>query len=160
MWGDHDSYHDSESEGFGGRSHDSDPLHGPFVKYRTVYVKHPSTMARRLYDVNGRLIETPTGKPANLYSLEFKEMLDKKKIRCIHNVRNRPGYRYFVTYKAQQDMFIEARDSGFSTVRQAYHVYPDEPGLVLPHESPEAFVGLGNPPAPAVRMRSNVSTRW
>lgn len=104
------------------------------IRYRTTYVQHPSTYTSRLYDVNGRLLLTPTGKFANVMSLEFKEMLDKKQVRCIHNVRHRPGYRYFISSKAQQETFTRARDTGLSYLRTPYHIYPDEPGVVLPFQ--------------------------
>jgi hypothetical protein len=103
------------------------------ARHRVAYIKHPSTLARRLYDVEGRLLTDEHGKPVNVWTVELKEMLEKREITCFH-APGRPGYRYFVTYKKQGDYFRKAKRIGRTAFPQPYHVYPDEPGCVLPYE--------------------------
>lgn len=101
--------------------------------FRVSYVKHPSTYARHLFDVDGHLLTDEDGRPVNVFTAKMNDLLTQKKIVCFHKP-GRPGYRYFCTSKNQAEQFRRARDKGFTKVLQPYHVYPDEPGCVLPHE--------------------------
>ena len=102
-------------------------------RFRVAYFKHPSTLARHLYDVEGRLLRDDDGKPLNVWTVKLKEALEKKDVVCFH-APGRPGYRYFVTYKKQGELFRKAKRTGRTAFAQPFHVYPDEPGCVLPYE--------------------------
>lgn len=102
-------------------------------RFKVWYQKHPTTYAKVLYDVEGHALVDENNKPVNVFSTKMKEMLEKGEITCYHKP-GRPGYRYFCTYKRQADLFQKARRKGMSSSVGPFHVYPDEPGCVLPHE--------------------------
>lgn len=115
----------------GGHGNGSGGGGGPH--FRISYVKHPSTYARHLFDVDGHLLTDEDGRPVNVFTAKMNDLLTQKKIVCFHRP-GRPGYRYFCTSKYQADSFRQARHRGLTPSVQPYHVYPDEPGCVLPHE--------------------------
>jgi hypothetical protein len=95
------------------------------------HVEHRSTYNRHLVYVDGTPIVDDEGKPYSVWRRDFADVLQSKKVRCIHACMQRPGYRYFVNSKRQQAEFITARDTGMSTRNITFHIYPDEPGVVL-----------------------------
>jgi hypothetical protein len=101
--------------------------------FRVSYVKHTTTYANKLYDVDGFMLLDDENKPVNIFTVKMKDMLARGKIVCYHKP-GRPGYRYFCTSKGQQESFCRARQRGMTTSTTPYHVYPDEPGCVLPFE--------------------------
>jgi hypothetical protein len=120
----------SEKSGSGG-SRGSRFRGGP--KFRITYDKHTSTYASILYDVEGNVLRDEHNVPVNVFTVQMKTMLDTGDIICYH-VPGRPGYRYFCTTKQQGELFRKARKYGHSSSDSPYHVYPDEPGCVLPYE--------------------------
>lgn len=102
-------------------------------KFKVWYKKHPTTYARTLYDVEGKALVDEDGNPVNIFTVKMKEMLKKGSIVCYHKP-GRPGYRYFCTYKAQADIFQKARRKGVTNFVGPFHIYPDEPGCILPFE--------------------------
>jgi hypothetical protein len=102
-------------------------------RYKISYTKHNSTYARTLYDVEGNVLTDEKGNAVNVFMTQMKDMLEKGDIICYH-VPGRPGYRYFCTYKKQGDIFKKSRRRGQSPSTLPYHVYPDEPGCILPYE--------------------------
>lgn len=115
------------------RSETSSGHSGGGPKFKVWYKKHPTTYARILYDVEGHALVDENNNPVNVFTAKMKEMLEKGQITC-HHKPGRPGYRYFTTYKGQADIFKKARQRGFWSSVGPFHVYPDEPGCILPHE--------------------------
>ena len=105
--------------------------YGP--RHRISYVKHPSTYAKTLVDVEGQKLVDEYNTPLNIFSREMKDMLAKGKLICYH-ASGRPGHRYFVHTKRQGEFFRLAKKRGYSSFEEPFHVYEDEPGLVLPYE--------------------------
>jgi hypothetical protein len=105
--------------------------YGP--RHRISYVKHPSTYAKTLVDVEGHKLVGEDNVPLNIFSREMKEMLAKGTLLCYH-ASGRPGHRYFVHTKRQGEFFRLAKKRGYSSNDEPFHVYEDEPGLVLPYE--------------------------
>lgn len=104
------------------------------VRHPAQFVLHPSTLGKKLYDVEGKLLTDKEDHAVNVWDTRLKEMLSCKAVRCIH-VPGRPGYRYFIRSEAQQKDFLQARETGYTThCHSRFHLYPDEPGLVLPCE--------------------------
>lgn len=134
-WGDDDSLPDSEPELVAVASTTSDNGSGfsGDCKYRISYKKHKSTYARTLYDVEGNVLRDEHNTPVNVFTSQMKTMLENGELLCYH-APGRPGYRYFCSYKKQGDIFRQARRRGLSPSTLPYHVYPDEPGCVLPYE--------------------------
>lgn len=141
-WGDDDSLPDSEPEIVAVSSNTSDNDDNDSVsgfnsrgpKYRITYKKHSSTYASTLYDVEGNVLRDEHNVPVNVFTTQMKTMLDNGDIICYH-APGRPGYRYFCTYKKQGELFRRCRRRGQSSSTLPFHVYPDEPGCVLPYES-------------------------
>lgn len=98
--------------------------------YPVMYTHHKSTYAKSLYDVEGYLLMHDDKTNLNVWSLKLKDALEAKTVRCIH-VPGRPGYRYFVQSDRQQKDFIKYRDQGWAPFHADYHVYDDEPGVVI-----------------------------
>ena len=105
--------------------------YGP--RHRISYTKHPSTYAKTLVDVEGHRLVGENNVPLNIFSREMKEMLAKGTLICYH-ASGRPGHRYFVHTKRQGEFFRLAKKRGYSSNDEPFHVYEDEPGLVLPYE--------------------------
>ncbi len=121
--------------------HDYDHGHGDIVSLFPVrYLKHKTTYARVLYDVDGFPLLDEQGKSLNIFRHRMKELLEQKVITCMHDIYNRPGYRYFIRDKNQRDRFVRDRDRGYTTRRHTYHIYPDEPGVIMPHETQRELV--------------------
>ena len=101
--------------------------------YPVMYNHHRSTYDRVLYDIDGNVLRDENGDLLNVYTVAFREALQRKTVRCIHVCMQRPGYRYFITSQSQQDRFMHERDKGFalSSAPVEYHVYDDEPGVVI-----------------------------
>lgn len=102
-------------------------------RFKVWYKKHSTTYARVLYDVTGRALVDEDGNTVNIFTAKMKDMLEKKAIVC-HHRPGRPGYRYFCTHPSQADLFKRARRRGMTSFVGPFHVYPDEPGCVLPFE--------------------------
>lgn len=100
------------------------------------YVEHSSTYNRTLVYVDGTPILDDNGQPYNVWRRDFADVLKSKKVRCVHACMQRPGYRYFVNSKRQQNEFVADRDSGFSGRSITYHIYPDEPGVIITTKKP------------------------
>ena len=140
-WGDDDdSLPDSEPELVAVDTAPSDSetksvsdIHSRGPKYRITYHKHSTTYAKILYDVEGNVLRDEHNIPVNVFTVQMKNMLDNGDIICYH-VPGRPGYRYFCTYKKQGELFRRSRARGQSSSTLPFHVYPDEPGCVLPYE--------------------------
>jgi hypothetical protein len=118
-------------------SDDASSRRSEHARYRISYTKHPTTFARHLYDVDGYPLTDEDRRPVNLFTAKMKDMLAAGKITCYHRP-GRPGYRYFCTSQAQAEAFRKAREKGMTASATPYHVYPDEPGCVLPYESSKA----------------------
>lgn len=123
----------SEEKSGSGASRASRGFRGGGPKFRITYNKHDSTYAKTLYDVEGNVLRDEHNVPVNVFTVQMKTMLDTGDIICYH-VPGRPGYRYFCTTKQQGELFRKARKYGHSSYDLPYHVYPDEPGCVLPYE--------------------------
>lgn len=135
-WADDDSsVAASDPEVVGITSRASDTGSGPSTepKFKVWYKKHPTTYAKILYDVEGKALVDEEGKPVNIFTTKMKEMLQRGSIVCYHKP-GRPGYRYFCSYTSQADIFQKARRLGYTNVVGPFHVYPDEPGCILPFE--------------------------
>ena len=136
-WADDDDSSVSASEpevvGFTSTASESDSGRSGDAKFKTWYKKHPTTYAKILYDVEGRALVDEDGNTVNIFTVKMKELLEKKAIVCYHKP-GRPGYRYFCSYKAQADLFQKARRKGTTPFVGPFHVYPDEPGCILPFE--------------------------
>jgi hypothetical protein len=102
-------------------------------RFKIAYTKHMSTYARVLFDVEGHVLRDEEGSPLNIFRSKMKDMLADKRVTCFH-VPGRPGYRYFVVSQKQADDFRRAKRRGYMPSSLPYHVYPDEPGSILPHE--------------------------
>ncbi len=102
-------------------------------KFKVWYKKHPTTYAKTLYDVEGQALVDEDGNHVNIFTVKMKDMLQKGTISC-HHKPGRPGYRYLCTYKTQADLFKKARQRGACNVVGPFHIYPDEPGCILPFE--------------------------
>lgn len=105
--------------------------HGP--RHRVSYIKHATTYAKTLMDVEGHVLLDAYNKPLNIFSKEMKDMLAKGTLICYHS-SGRPGHRYFVHTKRQGEFFRLAKKQGYSSFEEPFHVYEDEPGLILPYE--------------------------
>lgn len=121
----------TSEEKSGSADDSSKSFRGP--KFRITYDKHSSTYATILYDVEGNVLRDEHNVPVNVFTVQMKTMLNNGDIICYH-VPGRPGYRYFCTTKQQGELFRKARKYGHSSTDLPYHVYPDEPGCVLPYE--------------------------
>lgn len=102
-------------------------------RFRVSYTVHTTTYAKTLYDVDGNLLVDERNVPVNVFKREMKEMMDRGDLICFH-APGKPGHRYFVTHKQQGEEFRKAKRTGFSSNPNSFHVYEDEPGLVLPFE--------------------------
>lgn len=135
-WADDDSsVSPSEPEvvGFTSTASESDGGRTGEPKFKIQYAKHPTTYARTLFDVEGRVLVDEDGNPVNIFTPKMKELMTKKSIVC-HHRPGRPGYRYFTVHSKQADLFKKARARGTTPFIGPYHVYPDEPGCILPFE--------------------------
>lgn len=92
--------------------------------YRVSIKDCGSTYARRLYDVDGFVLQDDEGNFINVYSKEMRNMIDQGRIRAIRSLRN--NYLYFITYDAQRRRFKEEREIGSKHQRVTYYVYRDK----------------------------------
>ena len=106
-------------------------IHRPF---RIRYTRHTTTYGKTLYDVDGRPILDEHGNRLNLWTPALKDYLAKGQVKCIHVCMQRPGYRFFVVNEQQRQEFVDSRDRGWMPYDTPYHIYEDEPGVMLPYE--------------------------
>ena len=120
---------EAKAAGKGGSTHGS-PEAVHVRHYPVMYTHHKSTYERTLYDVEGCLLLHEDKTRLNVWTAKMKDALESKALRCVH-VPGRPGYRFFVTSEKQKQDFIRYRDQGWAPYRADFHVYDDEPGVVI-----------------------------
>lgn len=81
-----------------------------------------------LYDVEGNILSTFTGKLINVYRPCMDEEFESGRLRLWRNsTHHNICYRYFTTSEAQRRRFLEDRQYGSKEgPNKGYHVYLDE----------------------------------
>jgi hypothetical protein len=125
-WGDDDS----SEEGVYIFEGPADPSLAPVKVYPVSYVYHRSTRAHTLYDVHGFPLQDENGRNYNVWNRDFGDALSEKRVYAT-KVPGRPSYSFFCTSKKQKEEFLKTRDLGYAPYRANFHVYSDEPGLVI-----------------------------
>jgi hypothetical protein len=93
------------------------------VMYKVRWVKHPSTYAYILYDLQGTPLLDDHGKPMNIRTVALKEALQQKKVRW-HHKPGRPGHGFFTHNKLRQiKLFRDAIEKGLCATPSPLVVY-------------------------------------
>lgn len=101
---------------------------GSDVLYRIHMVDHKDVFSKILYDVEGNILRTQTGRLINVFRDNMEEAMNTGHVTVYRNsTMSGITYRYFATSKEQMRKFIYERENGtYVGPNVRYHVYVDD----------------------------------
>ena len=88
---------------------------------------HRNLYCKILYDVDGNILTSKTGRLLNVFRPELDDAFNAREVRLYRNsTMSNLTYRYWVTSIEQRDRFLWEREMGSKEPNKGYHVYVDE----------------------------------